>query len=160
MGTTAQPPPADGELADLADLLMTVARDLQGRHGTVEGVVALTATETTVMRHLDRNPGTSPSAAAAATGLQRSNLSATVRSLEAKGLVERSHDAHDGRAVALHPTALAARNLGLLRTHWASRLRRALDAGDGHDDGHGHGDAVRSALALLERVEHGLAADR
>ncbi|WP_432503072.1 MarR family winged helix-turn-helix transcriptional regulator [Kineococcus arenarius] len=152
MGTTAQPPGND-ELADLADLLMTVARDLQSRHGAVEGVVALTATETTVMRHLDRNPGTSPSAAAAATGLQRSNLSATVRSLEAKGLVERSHDAHDGRGVALHPTALAARNLALLRAHWADRLRRALNGGD--DD-----DAVRGALALLERIEHGLAAGR
>ncbi|WP_432492871.1 MarR family winged helix-turn-helix transcriptional regulator [Kineococcus auxinigenes] len=148
---TTPPPPRDDELADLADLLMTVARDLQGRHAAVEGVVPLTATETTVMRHLDRHPGTSPSAAAAATGLQRSNLSTALRALEAKGLVERGHGDLDGRAVVLHPTALAARNLGLLRAHWAERLHRALG---------GDPAGAREARALLERLEHGLAADR
>ncbi|WP_337059359.1 MarR family winged helix-turn-helix transcriptional regulator [Kineococcus sp. G2] len=151
MATTAPPRPRDAGLADLADVLLTVARDLQQRHAALEGVVALTATETTVMRHLDRNPGTSPSAAAAATGLQRSNLSAAVRSLEAKGLVERSHEGHDGRSVALRPTALAARNIALLRAHWAERLHRAL----GGDDAGVHG-----ALDLLRRLEHGLAAER
>lgn len=134
----------DARLADLADVLLSVARSI---HAPLVGdIVPLTATETTVMRYIDRNPGTTASAAAAATRLQRSNLSTAVRGLEQKGLVERSHDERDARSVHLHPTALAAANLRRLRAAWAGIIGGAL----------GEGADVEAAIAVLERLESGL----
>jgi len=134
----------DARLADLADVLLSVARSI---HAPLVGdIEQLTATETTVMRYIDRNPGTTASAAAAGTRLQRSNLSTAVRRFEQRGLVERSHDDHDARSVHLHPTALAAANLLRLRAAWAAVIGDAL----------GEGADVEAAIALLERLESGL----
>ena len=141
-----EPTPTDADLAELADLVLTVARDLQGRRTT--DVAPLTPTETTVIRHLHRHPGASPSSVAEGTGLHRSNLSTTLRQLEAKGLVERTHDEHDRRTVVLRPTARAVQDIARLRAHWAQRLHAALD---------GDTTGLGTAKALLERVEQGLA---
>lgn len=123
------------DLAELADLVLAVARALQARP-SIDGVVPLTPTEAAVLRHLDRRPGDSPSAVADALGLQRSNLSTALRTLETKGLVERAHG-RDGRSVAVRPTALAEESVARLRNHWAAvlgevapdtdRLRAAVD---------------------------------
>ncbi|MFC8190111.1 MarR family winged helix-turn-helix transcriptional regulator [Cellulomonas sp. NPDC057328] len=132
------------DLAELADLVLAVARALQARQGA-EGVVPLTATEAAVLRHLDRHPGDSPSAVADALALQRSNLSTALRTLEAKGLVERAHG-RDGRSVAVRPTALADASVARLRDHWAAVL-----AGAAADPGE-----VRAAVAVLARVDAAL----
>lgn len=142
------PTPSDRDLADLAELVLAIARDLQGPRTRVDGLPTLTPTETAVIRYLHGHPGASPSAVADGTGLQRSNLSTTLRSLESKGLVERTHDEHDRRAVVLRPTAQAADDIARLRRQWADRLAGALG-----DDPRG----VAEATALLERLERGLA---
>ena len=141
----------DGALAELADIVITVARELQSPHAVVDGVVPLTPTEAAVLRHIDRRPGLSPGALAAATGLHRTNLSTTLRALETKGLIRRSHDERDARSVAVHPTASAKESIRRIRTHWGEILRAAMG---------GDLTAVNEALAVLERLENGLKSRR
>lgn len=141
--------PRAEQLADLADVVMAVARAIKAHAASEASVVELSATEVTVLRYLDHHPEVGPSAVADATGLQRSNLSRALRDLEAKGLVRRSADPADSRHVVLRSTELAAENLSRLREIWARLIGDALDAsGEKHD--------VASALALLRALERGL----
>jgi DNA-binding MarR family transcriptional regulator len=139
----------DAELADLAEAIMGIGRELRMRIDT--DVVELTASEAHVMRHIDHHPGVTPSDVARATGLQRSNLSTALRSLERRGFVERRADSHDARGVNLFPTDLAAENLKRLRRHWAQFLSGALG---------GDLENVKAAKAVLQRVDAGLVANR
>ncbi|MGE0214533.1 MarR family winged helix-turn-helix transcriptional regulator [Mycolicibacterium sp.] len=141
--------PSAAQLADLADVVMAVARAVRAQAGADPAVIALSGTEVTVMRYIDHHPDVGPSAVAAGTGLQRSNLSRGLRDLEAKGLVRRSVDPLDSRQVVLRSTELAAQNLARLRAIWARLLREALaDAGGEHD--------VAAALRLMRALERGL----
>lgn len=138
----------DEMLADLAELIVYVARKIR-THGHDDGrIVRLTMTASAVMRYVGKHPGTSPSEAAHATGIQRSNLSAALRELEAKGLVTLTQDERDARGVRLHPTPLSAANHALMRAGWVAQLRAALD-----DDAD-----VDACIRLLERLEEGLVA--
>ena len=139
----------DADLADLAEAIIGVGRELRLR--LYADVVELTASEAHVMRHIDHNPGVTPSELARATGLQRSNMSTALRTLENRGFVERRTDPHDARGVNLFPTRRAGENLKRLRRQWAQQLSRAL-GGDTKD--------AAAATALLERVEAALMADR
>jgi DNA-binding MarR family transcriptional regulator len=137
----------DERLADLADLVLAVARVIATDAHLDPTIVDLTATEINVMRYVDRHPGTSPTTVAAATGLQRSNLSRALRDLEAKGMVRRTADTADARQTRLEPTALAAANLQRLRAKW-SRLLTSVDIDDHHLD---------AAVTLLTQLDSGLA---
>lgn len=139
----------DADLADLAEAIIGVGRELRLR--PYPDVVELTASEAHVMRHIDHHPGVTPSELARATGLQRSNMSTALRTLENRGFVERRTDPHDARGVNLFPTRRAAENLKRLRRQWAQQLSGAL-GGDAKD--------AAAATALLERVEAALMADR
>ena len=149
----------DDELADLAEAILGVGRELRLRADTGAAgpatsdtaVVQLTASEAHVMRYIDHRPGVTPSDVARATGLQRSNLSTALRALERRGFVERRVDPHDARGINLFPTDRAADNLKLLRRQWATQMKSAV------------GGEVKSAAAakvLLERIEAELIADR
>ncbi|WP_156448465.1 MarR family winged helix-turn-helix transcriptional regulator [Mycobacterium sp. NAZ190054] len=141
--------PTAEQLADLADLVMTVARAVKLQVVTDPSVLDLSATEVTVLRYLDHHPDVGPSVVAAATGLQRSNMSRALRDLEAKGLVKRSPDPTDSRQAVLRSTELAAENLGRVRKIWARTLGDALaGSADEHD--------IESALTLLRALERGL----
>ncbi len=140
--------PTDRQLAELADAIMRIARDLDPQAGGLD-LVPLTGTETTVLRWVHRNPGTSPSAAAEATGLRRPNLSAAVRSLEDKGLVRRAPDPADQRQQRLEATALADESVARIQEYWTARVRAAL----GGDVG-----GACATVDLLERLETGLRA--
>lgn len=137
----------DERLADLADLVLAVARAISIDAHQDPTIVDLTATEINVMRYVDRHPGTSPTAVAAATGLQRSNLSRALRDLEGKGMVQRTADTADARQARLEPTVRAAANLQRLRANW-SRLLNAVDADHRNLD---------AALAMLTELDAGLA---
>ncbi|TGD90674.1 MarR family transcriptional regulator [Mycolicibacterium sp. CH28] len=149
----------DSDLADLAEAILGVGRELRLRteaagpatSGREAAVVALTAQEAHVMRHIDHHPGVTPSDLARATGLQRSNLSTALRGLERRGFVERRVDPQDARGINLFPTDRAADNLTRLRRQWADQLASAL----GGDLRH-----AATAKALLQRVEAGLMAER
>ncbi|ORV90583.1 hypothetical protein AWC12_07565 [Mycolicibacterium iranicum] len=137
------------ELADLADVVMAVARAIRSQAAADPAVLELSATEITVLRYLDHHPDIGPSAVAAATGLQRSNMSRALRDLEAKGLVQRSPDPADSRQAVLRSTPLAAENLARLRGIWARLVGDALDASGERLD-------VSAALTVLRALERGL----
>ncbi|WP_431231306.1 MarR family winged helix-turn-helix transcriptional regulator [Mycolicibacterium psychrotolerans] len=145
----------DGELADLAEAIIGVARELRLRPdaaaATDADIIELTPSEAHVMRHIDHHPGVTPSDLARATGLQRSNMSTALRSLENRGFVERRADPHDARGVNLYPTDRAADNLKRLRRQWAQLMGNGL---------RGDRQGAAAAKALLERVESALMADR
>jgi DNA-binding MarR family transcriptional regulator len=102
-----------------------------------------TPLEIAVMRFIDRNPGTSASAAAAATQLISSNFSRALRGLETKGLVRRNVDEHDGRRVRLYPTQKAHDNLQRLRD-----VRSRLLDGIVNDP-----EEIDTAISTLRRLE-------
>jgi DNA-binding MarR family transcriptional regulator len=136
----------DEQFADLADVILALARTISTDGHLDPRVIDLTATEINVMRFVDRHPGASPGAVAAATGLQRSNLSRALRELEAKGMIERSSVESDGRLCLLHSTDRAAANLERLRANW-SRLLTAAGADRRN---------LTAALTLLTELEAGL----
>lgn len=129
-------------LAELADLILNVGRLVRARTPTGPDVVLLTETERHVMRVVDLYPGSAPSEIAARTHLQRTNVSAALRSLEANGMITR--DPTTGRGVAVLPTKKAAANLRKLRAAWSHQLTEAL--GDNLP-------AVRTCNELLTNLE-------
>jgi DNA-binding MarR family transcriptional regulator len=140
----------DERWAEFADDVLEIAREIQVRGYASPKAVSLTPSEGTVMRHLFPNPGALPSEVAFATGLQRTNLSAVLRGLEEKGLIERLADPEDGRWVRIHPTRRAIRNYELVRREWGSAVAAAAE-GD---------PAVETALPLLGKVRAGLVRQR
>jgi DNA-binding MarR family transcriptional regulator len=136
--------------AALADHVLEIAREIQFRGYANPEAVSLTPSEGTVMRYLFPNPGALPSEVAFATGLQRSNLSAVLRGLEEKGLIERVADPEDGRWVRIHPTRRAIRNYELVRREWGSAVASAAESDP----------AVQAALPLLAKVRAGLVRQR
>jgi DNA-binding MarR family transcriptional regulator len=140
------PGPTEDQWADFADHVLEIAREIQFRGYTSPEAMSLTPLEGTVMRYLFPRPGALPNQVASATGLQRSNLSAVLRGLEEKGLIERVADPEDGRWVRIHPTAKAIRNYELVRREWASAVATAAA-----DD-----PAVETVLPLLAKVRAGL----
>jgi DNA-binding MarR family transcriptional regulator len=131
-------------LAELADLVLNVGRLIRARTPSGVDAVPLTETERTVMRVVDLFPASSPSVIAARSRIQRTNVSAALRSLESKGMITRTSSS--GRGIRVMPTAYAASNLRRMRTAWARQLSPAL------------GDDLASVrhcvelLALLERA--------
>jgi DNA-binding MarR family transcriptional regulator len=140
----------DAQWAEFADHVLEIAREIQFRGYASPEAVSLTPSEGTVMRYLFPHPGALPSQVAFATGLQRSNLSAVLRGLEEKGLIDRVADPEDGRLVRIHPTTKAIRNYALVRREWGSAAATAAELDP----------AVEAALPLLEKVRAGLVRQR
>ena len=141
----------DERWEDLADLVLIIAREIQFRGYTDEQAVRLSASEGMVMRHLQHEPTSPPSRIAAATGLQRTNLSTVLRGLERKGLIERRSASDDRRGVTVHTTALGRSNYALVRKEWAE----AVSAAAGNN-----ANGLDTALRLLGRIENGLVEGR
>lgn len=137
----------DSDFAELADLILNVARLVRALTPTDAGEIGLTDTERHVMRIVDLYPGCAPSEIAQRARLQRTNVSAALRSLEMKGMITRQ--AKGGRRVAVSPTELATTNLQSLRSAWSDQLQDVL----GHDR-----DAVRRCNRLLGQLERSLTA--
>lgn len=137
--------------AELADLILSISREIQFRGYTSSEAISLSIPEGTVMRYLHRYPGATPSQIAEATGLQRTNVSSTLRSLEARGLIERHDCPGDRRGSKIYPTALGTSNYALVRQEWAALLSTAAEQTN---------DSLMSTLELLARIEQGLAARR
>jgi DNA-binding MarR family transcriptional regulator len=145
------PPDGDGRWADLADLVLIIAREIQFRGYTDARAIPLSQSEGMVMRYLQTDPDAPPSRIAGATGLQRTNLSAVLRGLEGKGLIERHASSEDGRGVTVRPTEHGKTNYALVRQEWA----RAVSAAAGGDS-----SDLDPALRLLRDIEDGLTSAR
>ncbi|WP_329321770.1 MarR family winged helix-turn-helix transcriptional regulator [Streptomyces sp. NBC_01262] len=137
--------------AELADLVLIIGREIQFRGYTDERAIPLSPSEGMVMRHLQHDHAAPPSRIAAATGLQRTNLSTVLRGLEQKGLVERHADPGDGRGVTVHTTDQGRTNYALVRREWATAVAAAV----GYDTTN-----LDAALALLTAMENGLTTSR
>jgi DNA-binding MarR family transcriptional regulator len=138
---------ADQRWADLADLVLVIAREIKFRGYTDERALLLSQSEATVMRYLHQEESAAPSHIATSTGLQRSNLSTVLRTLEEKGLVERRPDPNDRRGVIVHRTEHGKTNYALVRREWAAAVSSA--AGDDTTQ-------LDAALTLLTAVKMGL----
>ncbi len=115
------------QLADLAHFVLSVARDIR-IYGQIDPeIIEITQLESLVMNHVARNPGTSPSRLCDEVVLRSSNASAVLRSLEAKGMIQRIPHPEDRRSVSLQATPLAARNLEKVRAEWARILDRHVE---------------------------------
>jgi len=90
------------------------------------GVDPLPASELEVMRLLVRAPGLSVGEVARELGLQPSNASAAIRSLQARGLLQRKPDGRDGRISRLTPTAEAQAIRRRREAAWGELLRARL----------------------------------
>ena len=86
----------------------------------------LPRSELEVMRLLGRRPGTNVNTVARDLGLKPSNVSATVRSLVERGLVEKRADPADGRQVLLHLTATARSSRERRERLWGEALTSVL----------------------------------
>ena len=146
-GTSAD----DARWAELADLALVIAREIQFRGYTDEQAIPLSQSEGMVMRYLQQNPAAPPSRIAAATGLQRTNLSTVLRGLESKGLIERRTCPDAARGVTVHPTDHGKANYALVRQEWARIVSTAA-----RDDTAG----LDAALGLLRAIEAGLTTTR
>ncbi len=135
-------------LSDLAELILAVARLIQPPGDQAIGTC--TPIESSVIRFISRNPGTSARAASEATLLTSSNFSRVLRGLEEKGLVSREPDANDARRVSLYPTTLARESRRRLGEEW-DRLLRGIEDDPGKID---------EIIATLRRIESELASRR
>lgn len=142
---------AEESWADLADLALVISRELQYRGYTDTRAANLTQSEGMVMRYLLQGDPAGPSQIAAATGLQRTNLSATLRGLEHKGLIKRERNPDDGRVVTVSPTEHGRSNYALVRHEWATAVSEAA----GRDATH-----LDAALTLLTAIKDGLTTSR
>jgi DNA-binding MarR family transcriptional regulator len=133
--------------ADLADLILVIAREIQFRGYSDESALSLSQSEGMVMRFLASEACATPSRIAAATGLQRTNVSPVLRDLEKKGLIERRVIAEDRRGVTVHRTERGASNYALVRREWGAAVSAAAQ-GDTTD--------LDAAVSLLKTVETGL----
>lgn len=131
-------------LFELADAILAVSRHIHASKDT--GGEAWTPLESSVMRFIDRNPGTSPREAAEATQLISSNFSRAIRALEKKGLVRREVDGDDARRARLYPTEKAHENLRQLREVWSRLLDGVLD----------DPEKIDVTTATLQRIENHL----
>jgi DNA-binding MarR family transcriptional regulator len=146
-----QAPSRDERWAELADLVLVIAREIQFRGYHDERAVPLSQSEGMVMRYLNENGDASPSRIAAATGLQRTNLSTVLRGLEQKGLIDRQAHPADGRSVTVVTTTRGRDNYRLVRREWAAQI---LEAAGTKPTG------LDTALELLRAIEVGLVTTR
>jgi DNA-binding MarR family transcriptional regulator len=145
------PPDTDPRWADLADLVLILAREIQFLGYRDPEAVPLTQSEGMVMRYLQDHPGTAPSQLADATGLQRANISAVLRGLERKGLAERRASPDDLRRATVNATQRGRRNYALVRQEWAA----VVSAAASHDS-----SSLDEVLALLRKISASLTISR
>jgi DNA-binding MarR family transcriptional regulator len=143
------PETPDPRWAELADLALVIAREIQFLGYRDPEAVLLTQTEGTVMRYLNAHDGAPPSVIAAATGLQRTNLATVLTGLQRKGLIERRANPDDGRGATIHTTEHGRANYDLVRREWGNAVQEAADGAD-----------VEAALNVLRAVATGLTASR
>lgn len=135
--------------AQLAECVLSISRRLLMLEHGASDAVSLSPLEAMVIRHIDAEPGTTPSRISTRLGLRSSNTSAALRDLEARGFIRRSVDPADGRGVRVHPTSDARQNLARKRERWVRQLApHLLDEG-----------ALSDAVRLLTGLEVALEGD-
>lgn len=141
----------DEQWAELADLILVIAREIQFRGYTDPRAQRLTQSEGMVMRYLQDDSDAAPSRIAAAIGLRRTNMSAVLRALEKKGLIERHTRPDDARGVRVHSTNRGKTNYSVVRGEWGTAVATAAARDTSNLD---------AALTLLATIKTGLTTTR
>ena len=123
---------ADEDFMAVAELIVHLAREVRIRAHVAGRGVPLNQTDTHVMRYIHLHPGCAPSEIAAATGLHRANVSASLGVLRDLGFAVTRRNELDGRSIRVHPTAHAEETVARLRTAWGDLLQSAWGE-DEHD---------------------------
>ena len=137
----------DSRFAELADLVIDVAREIRIRGAVAGPGVPLNQTQSQVMRYVHAHPDCKASEIADRTGVKRANVSAAVTELRELGYLVSRRDAHDGRVVRISATSQAVETLDRLRASWSAQLAEAW--GDSTDD-------LGPMIDRLERLLDGL----
>lgn len=147
--------------ADLADLILTISREVQVRGYSNPEAYSLTTSEAAVMRHLQQEPSTGMTDLINATGLLRTNLSTVLKSLDEKGLIERRVRVENRREITVHRTQRGLRNYEVVRHEWSNLISHAARLGDAGIGNTGTDDAgIGKTLELLSSIRDGLIAER
>ncbi len=119
----------DTDARDVAAALRVSIGLLMRRMRQVRVEGELTVPETSALARLDRSGSATSSALAKLEQISPQSMGATLSALEARGLVERGHDAQDGRRVVLSVTEPGRQLLRDKRDARTDQLARALAAG-------------------------------
>jgi DNA-binding MarR family transcriptional regulator len=111
-------------LADLAQWVLTLARDIRLYGALSPSVVEITWLESLVMGHVIEQPGIALTQISLDLGVKSANTSAVLRALEKKGIITRTPKGPDGRSIAVHPTPFAAENAAAVRSDWTALLSK------------------------------------
>ena len=114
----------------------------------VRAAGGLTAPETSALARLDRGGPATSSALARLEQISPQSMGATLSALEARGLIQRGPDPHDGRRVVLSVTEAGRQVLRDKRDARTAQLARALSAGFTRDEL----NQLMTAAPLLERL--------
>lgn len=115
------------ELSNLAEAAISLSRFLIVTAELKSGAVTLSPLEALLLRQTDRNPGSTSSTLAMLLGMQVSNTSTALRTLEERGLIRRIPDPDDGRRVRIYATDLALENRDKVRKTWSEALGQLMD---------------------------------
>ena len=115
-------------LVTLPEVLFEVADRLNLKAPTEAGLAELPPSELEVLRLVTLFPGCGVAFLTDRTRMRQANVSAALRSLGERGLITKEADERDRRAVRLHATSRASRDLETLREIWLKRLIRAFEA--------------------------------
>lgn len=139
-------------LGELGERVIEIFRVLQPEV-TVQraGLIAVTRSESEIMRYLMAEPGATVTQMARVFGHHKSNTSTRVATLVEKGLARKEAGGADGREVRIYPTEQAVRNLESYREIWAERLAPAIE---------GDAERIRVAVEVLRGLSERLAFDR
>ena len=147
VATPPAPAPVGPEAARLAEVIGRLRRSLRRRVRETGKFPPLHEAQLELVRLLSRSPGIRVQQAAAALQLRPNTVSSLVAGLVGQGLVSRTTDPGDGRAVRLELTPAANRRLARWRDHRHAVLGDALTRLDAADRA-----AVTSALEALTRL--------
>ena len=136
--------PGVGRIAVAAHVL---SRTLRRVAEFQAGLESLPASEFDVLEFVGAHPDTTVSEVARALRLQTSNVSATVRALVGRGLLERVTDLRDQRRIRLRTSETARGHRALLDAAWSRQIELALEEMSEVDAA-----AVRSAAPALSRL--------
>jgi len=140
-------PTADQDAAELRAALGVLFRRL--RQTRVEG--DLTLPESSALSRLDHHGPTTAAQLARLEQVSPQSIGVTLQSLEARGLIERAPDPHDGRRVILSATEAGDATLRSKRTARTEQLSRALAALSEHERAQ-----LMAALPALRRLSEAL----
>lgn len=128
MSHTSSPPSPipsqDTLLADIGDLILSIARALHDPETRDPRITGLSPLELLVVRQVRNHPGASAREIARAARMHSSNLAATLRALEKKAMITRTPDPHDGRGTCIFLTPDAEKNIEWVRDQTAEILGR------------------------------------